>query len=123
MYSILLTLKIWISFLVCSAVQILLFFPNSICQVIIVKEQCTSIIITIKAFIELTVGCSHRSQLLNLRNSLLRIKSCEVNSSKLSLKTIHTTIELVVVVHVVVEAIGAVTVYHWILFLILIHEL
>jgi len=122
MYSILLTLKIWISFLVCSAVQILLFFPNSICQVIIVKEQCTGIIITIEAFIELAICCSHCSQLLNLCNSLFRIKSCEVNSSELSFKTVHATIELVVVVHVVVEAIDAATIYHWVLLFVLIHE-
>ena len=109
-------------FLVCSAVHSLLFFPDSISQVIIVKEQCTGIIITVKAFIELALGCSHRSQLLNLRNSLFWIKSCEVNSSKLSFKTVHATIKLVVVVHVIVEAINTATVYHWILLLILIHE-
>lgn len=59
---------------------------------------------------ELTIRCRHGSQLLDLSDTLLGVESREVNASELLVLTVNAercTVQLIIVVHLVVDTLGA----------------
>lgn len=91
-----------------------IIFPNSICEVIVVKEK--SVIFAVEIFsIELTIGHCHRSHLLDLCGSLLWVKTCHF-SLKLSVLTMGS-LHLFIIVQFFF--IGWV---YWVLLIIFIHN-
>ena len=80
-----------ISVKVLSAVLLeFIIFPNSICEVIVIKEK--SIIFAVKIFsVELTIGHCHRSHLLDLSGSLLWVETCHfsLELSVLTMGSLH----------------------------------
>lgn len=97
--------------------NLLIVFPDPIGQIVVVEEEGAGVVVTVKAVaVELAIGSRHCAQLLNLGGSLLRVKALELGY--LLLITIHA--KLILVVHVVVEAVS--TVRHWVLFVILVHD-
>lgn len=103
----------------CSPIEhLLVVFPDAICQVVIVEEQCAGLVIAIEAVAsQLPICNSHGSQLLDLGRALLWVQPLKLGD----LCLIALKAQLILIVHIVINALGAE--WHRILLLILVHNL
>ena len=98
----------------------LIVFPDAVSQVVVVKEP--GVILRVEVIISLVGGC-HSMHGLDLSSSLLGVQTTEVDVCKLAvwIDSHGSTAKLIVVVHVIVQTIGADHAVFWVLTLILFH--